>query len=408
MQQIRYVKKSSLLFYSILIPITLYILTEDVGISIKWFPEYRKNILIFVAICLIPQIFLYLKKLISSKYFFHIFFAIFFFGGLIYSAIISPVGYYSIYATMNLILFFIEMFFLMIIIIEKNYLTKTIDIIYKIILLLIIVNDLFIFLGVKFSDGSFETYFIGTKFSVVYLHLYFLAFYLLVKGFKSKIKKKTIFNLICLSISIVILSLKIDCKTGVLGCLLFTTFVILFNNFSNKFLFFFTNPIVLLFCFFESAIFAFKFEMIMKLKIIRYIIINILKRQLTLTGRTEIFSLFYNKMSGNWLWGYGFGSSYIISMEMFGYADAQNAILQWILQIGLPLTIGMVIIWIFYFTKLSRQKNIIEIIPLIALIYVFIILGTVEITFNLSFMLWMSIVYMWSLKQKKERIEYAR
>lgn len=402
MQRYRYVRVSSLLFYSALICIALYALTEDVGISISGFPDYRRNILFLAMLFLIPRALPHLKKLISIKYLLIICIGIAFFIFLMHSANISSIGYYSKYVTTELILFFIAVFLLIIDTVETKRINEVIKVFFWIILLLVIINDSLIFMGIKFTDGVFETYLIGTKFSVAYLHIYLLAFYLLRKKAEFRFYKRHIVLLVLFVVAVIGLSLRVDCNTGMLGCMLFVVIIILFNTFPNKFLRIFTNPMVLLCCFVGSALIAFGFETLMNSPVVEHIVVDILHRQTNLTGRTEIFALFIIRMTGHWMWGYGYGSAYTTSMELFGYADAQNAILQWILQVGILSTICMIVIWAFSFKGLSKQKNIIEIMPLIALVYVFIILGTVEITFNMSFILWIGLIYMWVLQQKKE------
>ena len=121
---------------------------------------------------------------------------------------------------------------------------------------------------------------------------------------------------------------------------------------------------------------------------------DVLGRSSTLTGRINIFELFVRRMEGNWLWGYGFGNGSYIAQAIFGYANAQNAILDWIMQAGVWATGGLLGLILMIFRQLSKTSETAEIMPLVALIYVYVIMGAVEITFGMTFFLWIAVVFM--------------
>ena len=49
-------------------------------------------------------------------------------------------------------------------------------------------------------------------------------------------------------------------------------------------------------------------ESIMALPAVRFVVEEILGRDATITGRTDIYRLYLNNMQDSWLWGYGFGN----------------------------------------------------------------------------------------------------
>ena len=99
-------------------------------------------------------------------------------------------------------------------------------------------------------------------------------------------------------------------------------------------------------------------------------------------------------MGGHWLWGYGYGNGNTAAVRLFGCANAQNAQLQWILQAGLPVAFMVDVLITIVIKQLSRSSRKRQIMPLAILIYVYIILGMVETTFSMSFLLWLACVFM--------------
>lgn len=400
MRQIRYIKLSSLMFNIALICVASYAILENVGISIDNFGNIRRPLLFMAAFCLIPLIGSIIKKLKRKEYFLFCMILFIFLGTFSYSTLINRdtvSGSGVVYATINLFLYIIELFILMIYAAENNKVQSVFNLIFRYALLITIITDVIIFTGiVHFTDGAFETYLIGTKFSVVYLHIYLLAFYLLKYSFGKLLSPRQIVMLIILSFMAICVSIRIDCNTGIIGSMLLVVFVLIFWIYRDKVLKAFSSPLLFLVFIFGSGIIAFLLERIIQTPAITNLITNTLERDLTLTGRTEIFSLYTLKMAGHWLWGYGYGNAYTVSMGLFGYADAQNALLQWILQVGIIPIIFLVLLWANIMHHVSMRKDLIKIMPIIALIYVFIILGTVEITYSMNFFLWMGLLFMWS------------
>ena len=81
---------------------------------------------------------------------------------------------------------------------------------------------------------------------------------------------------------------------------------------------------------------------------------------------------------------------------MFGYENVQNAFLQWVLQVGLFATgaLAALMVQIFRHLRKKRMRNQSRVLPLVALIYMFIILGTIETTFNMALILWFMLAFM--------------
>jgi O-antigen ligase len=141
------------------------------------------------------------------------------------------------------------------------------------------------------------------------------------------------------------------------------------------------------------VVFPFIAGNIVSIPAVSYLIENIFGRDSSLTGRLGIFAVFADGMQGHWLWGYGFGNGNPAAERLFGCANAQNAILQWILQAGIPATLLLIVMMMLIFGQLRGIQNRKQLMPLIILVYAYIILGTVETTFNMSFIMWLAIIF---------------
>lgn len=391
------VRKSTITFYISLFCLASYAMLENMSISIAEFTVYKRPLLIVGAICLLKQFVVVAHRFLHREYFGELLVAFTFIVSIIAAMINTKSSSYSpLFSTINFSLFFIECIALMIFVAENGYAQRTFDFLFYYALILAVITDTIMFTGIaNFTDGMFETYLVGTKFSISYLHIYLLAFYLLRKRVYFNFRFRYIFLTAVFAILVIQLALKVDCNTGMIGCVLLIAMVWAFNSFSGKLYGKFTSPWIFSVFLLGSVLVAFILESLVLIPSVSDFIVNVLNRNTTLTGRTDIFTSFIPQMSGHWLWGYGLGNSYSTSMRLFGYADAQNALLQWILQIGIVGTFLMCLFFVLIIRRISKKEDKMQIMPLLALVYVFIILGTVEITISMNFVFWMMILFMW-------------
>ena len=122
----------------------------------------------------------------------------------------------------------------------------------------------------------------------------------------------------------------------------------------------------------------------------------------TLTFRTVIYSMLPNIMKGHWLWGFGYGTGYEVLMR-YGIVDAQNGVFEWIQQIGIFGTM-LLVMWLCIAMKRPKNDykiNYSDVRALTALIYVFVLLATVEITFSSDFLA--AVVLLYGIKMQRIR-----
>lgn len=173
------------------------------------------------------------------------------------------------------------------------------------------------------TQGSIDgNYFVGTKFAVVYQHLFLLTLFMMVNS-SSLMKKNSLnnyrvrFTFYALLILTIILSLYVDCMTGVIGTALFFVFSLL-ARYNSKMM---ASGGMFIGAVLASFAFMWVVPSILLNENVASFITNKLNRSLSLTGRTLIFERIPQIMQGKWLLGFGYGSSYEICRRYIGFAD---------------------------------------------------------------------------------------
>ena len=132
-----------------------------------------------------------------------------------------------------------------------------------------------------------------------------------------------------------------------------------------------------LFCTFLS----FWFSKLVTYSFVQYVVVDILGEDLTLTGRLGIYEILLEAMAQNPLWGWGQGNGMSFLGYFFSTPNAQNGLFNYITDYGI---IGAGLLLCLLYTVCKRVQDE-QSYPLLALIFTFIILSSVEITFNLQF-----------------------
>ena len=262
---------------------------------------------------------------------------------------------------------------------------------------LAVVTDMLMFAGIHFTDGAFETYLIGTKFDIVYMHMNLMTLFFVKMKLGRRQKKEVklpLRLLLTFLILNVIISLRVDCNTGMLGSVLIVliTYWCDRSDWARQKLFGSVKFFMIIAA--VSALFAYYIFLILNMPLVQHIIVDQLGRSLTLTGRTDIYELFPVVMEEHWLWGYGLGNSYPVCVSLFGYTDVQNAILQWVIQTGVPASACMLLLFAYMISYYRKKARKMCAAPILALLYVYLLLGTVEITVNNNFWLFIILLFM--------------
>ena len=132
------------------------------------------------------------------------------------------------------------------------------------------------------------------------------------------------------------------------------------------------------------------YEPILNIPIFQHLIVDVLKEDLTLTGRTIIYTHMMNLLDSEPFWGYGNGTAsffttYYINENL---TNTQNGLLNDFIDWGGCGVIALILLMIAVFKNSPLNKT--KINPFICLAAVYIILSSIEITLGLRFLVLLS------------------
>ena len=259
------------------------------------------------------------------------------------------------------------------------------------LLIFLALNDLLMLVMPKtfynISGREIGTTLLGNKFDVAYAHLVLMFFLIFEEKNEKRRNRKVIIYAILLSI----LCVFVDCNTALLGCWVFVILYFLPENLKTLA----SNPIVFIMAFFASGLLLLLFSDILTWSPIQYLIVDILHRDATLTGRMQVYDYIYQIVSQSKWWGYGYYTD-IVKQTSLWYANAQNAMWDFIICYGFITIIALVIYMMAsvykYFKhnrKHLRDRNWIT----FSMLYVYIFMGIGEITYNKQFFFYIALLW---------------
>ena len=242
-------------------------------------------------------------------------------------------------------------------------------------------------------------YLIGNKFSVSYLHLQLIVLFAQKIQFDNyvKLNKKIIF--ILYSLLTFFICYTVECSTGIVALFFLIIGLVFHKELENLLI----KPKTIIFTLLFFTTMLFIFSSILDNAFIKYIIVDILHEDITLTGRMTIYAIIGEILKGHYILGYGMGSSFEV-MNFMHAPNTQNGLLECILEQGILSTSLLIIIIYSIFKKANKKKsNVIS----IYMIYIYVFLSCIEITLDKSFLIWLALVLVTSndLKKINKRFE---
>ena len=389
----------TLLMWMGLLCVVSFALLEHVSIPIPAFSAVKMPLLYAGGIYIIPLLKIFFGNILKKRYFFVflVLFALcaFFLVSMKYNSN-TVSGFSPEKNTIRLVLYLLELFVLLMVFAEKGQSKAAIKFVFCYVLLLVVLTDIIMFTGLlTFGTKKYPYYLVGTKFTVVYMHFNLLVFWIILqweKNGENSVKKWFVW---VAAAAVALIAIYVDCMTGVLGCA-FLAWLIVLRSVSRKFTKLLTAPAFFVICILACTLIAFVIGFILDLPFVTTFIEDVLGRNTTLTGRLKIYQGYANAMEGHWLFGYGYGSGNLVSMQYFGCTNAQNAVLHWILQCGLVITTLLITLFTLIMKQVdaSQKKLKGNMDLLVALVYTYIMLGIVEITYSMAFILFMALLFM--------------
>lgn len=249
---------------------------------------------------------------------------------------------------------------------------------WKLMLFFCLLNDL-LFIIRFHSALTNQNYLLGGKFDVAYAHMELICFYYTYLRINTKkFSFRNYLSVVSLILYSIFICILINCMTGVTG-----TIIIAITSFMlpARLL---VQPLVWLLTLLASSSFSFFYTNLLSVPWIRFIIINVLHRSETLTGRTFIYDKLPFILYNHWTWGYGYGTSYEVCEDLISMPNSQNGIMECILEQGVLATIVLVMILTIAFFITKKRKSFKYLHGLLAGIYAYTILTSVEITLSTS------------------------
>ena len=388
-----------LLLWIGLICVVSYALLENMSIPIALFSSVKMPLLYVGGVCVLFQLNVLLSNFLRKRYFYILFTVLFMCGVAFLSMIVNTdnlFGFSPERTTVRLILYLLELFAFAIVIAENGWSKVALSFIYRYVVVLVLATDVLMFTGlVKFGERDHVYYLIGTKFTVIYMHLNLIALWMVRNWKTEKFRNMPKWKMWLAGLMLVGLASYVDCMSGVLGGGIFVLLLMWLET-SERRVKVLTSSATVLLCIFGGILFVTIIGLILENPVIINFVENTLNRSTTLTGRLNIYQDFAGEMESKWLLGYGYGSGSIAAAKLYGYDNVQNAMLHWILQGGILLAVGlsMLIILTLRSSRLLKTDEMESLKPLFALIYTYMALGTVEITYSMAFILWLALVFM--------------
>lgn len=296
-----------------------------------------------------------------------------------------------VYSALEFVVPLIENFLILKLSIFRGMLSSILKSYCEILAVLLVVNDFFAFTtGIRNS-----TYFLGSKFFVVYVHLFWFALYFYLNQYS----KYRLYTLVLIGIYMIVLSTRISCATGIVGTVFF---MILYLGFAYKHTVL-ENPRVYFLVLLLSSTFVISYDLLLNSEFIQNLVTNYLGRSLTLTGRVNIYEVLPIILGQRFWFGYGYGTTYDVYTYYTGYANSQNGMIEWMSQIGL---VGICVLISFFAYILSynykTEFNMKRIFPVVVFIYVMTLISTVEISINRLFFGALAIIWATALEMRLE------
>lgn len=257
---------------------------------------------------------------------------------------------------------------------KTEYLGK---VFFKLCLFYCITADIFVFIvGVNNS-----TFISGGKFGISYLHMFLVMFYYLKNNMtNSHVNNNKYYIYILFSIAI---SIYTECTTALLGNFI----MLLAFKYKSIIIRKFFKPHLILYSLMCCAFFPLFVSYIINNSLVTYIIVDILGEDLTLTGRIGIYETLGDIIFLRPIWGFGIGNAHNIMAYLYGTANAQNGIANLILEQGFVGVIAVIMILMTCLKRVNYQKNINTVFAVYLILFILVIMSTVEITIDYKFII---------------------
>ena len=239
-------------------------------------------------------------------------------------------------------------------------------------------------------EGTEITYFFGYKFMTSYYFILWVSLFRIKYQYKIIAHKRYKVAYLAFSISTIFVCLWLYCSTAMIASIL----LLLEPFLSKKVKKIAMNHKIIITVIIAAGILPFFINVIINLSFVQHLITDFLHKSLNLTGRIKIYAYLHQIISKRSLVGYGYGN--VAVGQVVGYGNAQNGLMQLIVDYGF---IGTFLFFVLTFNCLKNQKSLDKMEGFYILIYIMIICSTVEISYNYIFYTALFIIGCFNTKQ---------
>ncbi len=235
-------------------------------------------------------------------------------------------------------------------------------------------------------DGrEIGTLLLGNKFTAAYVHLLLTVF---VALYEKRAKTTRIRTLAMAALTFAV-ALYVDCITVALGCAVFVALSFLPAK-ARRVL---SNPYVFLGIVLLCAFGVFLLPYVVAWKPVTFIIEDVLHRDISLTGRLDIYGQLPEIFLKKPLLGYGY-MNMPVKQHLLWYANAQNALLDFILNYGVLALLGFGVLGCSVIARREKAAvNSEKIWYVRCMLYAFVFIGIAEVVYSTTFFFLLAMLY---------------
>lgn len=273
---------------------------------------------------------------------------------------------------------------------EMGYYEKMSDCIYKITSIFCVISLVSMLINGHSPNGTEITYFFGYKFMTSYYFMMWLALFRVRNNAKIMSNNKFKMQYLVLAIMLVGICKWLYCTTAMVASVLFVIELFIPQKMKKVLM----NPYAIICTIVLAGIIPFIIEPVMELPFVQYVVTEVLHKHVNLTGRIAIFNSLGEIVSQNFLWGYGYGNTAVA--QCVGYGNAQNGLMQLLVDYGI---FGGIAFGVALYACLKKKKNTESLEGYYLLLYGLIVCSIVEISYNYIFYLILFVIGCYEFQQ---------
>lgn len=263
-----------------------------------------------------------------------------------------------------------------------------------------VLTILSLFKPLYIDDSGLSVYLFGNKFLSSYYLLFFLMTFYSVYNIKIKNNYTWRIRFLFLALICLLFTVGAKCSTGAIATIL----IIISLFVPDKIKRVLKSPWIVMGSMVASALFPTFMTVIMNNSIVRYIVVQVFHESVDLNFRNVIYNNhIFQLISKSFWYGYGYNNTMMLDKTNQVFSNAQNALLEIILRFGSIGAIILVITVLYCFCK-GAKSDCIE--GYVWLTYIYIIIGTVEVSYSWCFILSIFLVRWGSKTRNNSVIEY--